>query len=152
MNLKRCEGSECHSDAQRVKPVIAMKTQEKFLTAIPAFLNVPHIELCILLAFSGRNSLVTILLQLLCRTASSLSTARHCSLAAQTRHHQELKHSEDSVFFSDFGKLEFVNSTTAARLPACFKASDLKEMEVLYCDTRSYINMSNLRKYGRDTW
>lgn len=120
------------------------KSKCKFLTAIPAFFNVPHIEVCILLWFSGHNSLVTILLKLLCRAASSLGTARHCSLAVQN--------SKDSVFSSDFGKLEFVNSTSAARLPACFQAIDLKEMEVLTdCGTRGYIDMSNLRKYGRGT-
>lgn len=56
----------------------------KFLKAIPAFLNVPHTEVCILLGFSAHKSLVTILLKLLCRATSSLSTARHCSLAVQT--------------------------------------------------------------------
>lgn len=124
----------------------------KFLRAIPAFLNVPHIEACILLWFSGHSSLVTILLKLLCTAAYSLSTARHCLLAVQTRHHQELQHSQDSVFSSDSGKLESDNSASAARLPACFQASDLKEMGVLTdCGTRGYINKSNLRKYGRGT-
>lgn len=71
----------------------------KFFKTIPAFLNVPHTEICVLLWFSADNSSVTTLLKLLCRATSSLSTARH---SVQTRQHQELQHSGDSVCSSDF--------------------------------------------------
>lgn len=137
--------------AQRVQPVIP---RNKFLKVMPVLLNLLHmgsLHFAVILwseFFSHRLAQITLQsgiahehCQALARRLFEPGTARKPA--------QELRCSEDSIFFSDFGKLVSVNSTSATGsgskaplAPACSQASDLKEMRVLTDHgTRGYINV-----------
>lgn len=139
-------------NAQRVQPAIpnppnSSKLSQHFLIAYTW-------EACILLWFSGQNSLVIILLRSVCRPASPISTARH-SLACYVNQApwgswcrscdvQKIQCSPHTLASWSLLTPHLLQGggSKSSLAPACSQASDLKEMGVLTDHgTRGYINM-----------